>query len=42
MRELTWTKAVREAREALCPRSGERATGVVGYGLRDFGDEMSP
>src|SRR6266540_1557035 len=23
------------------PRSGELATGVVGYGLRDFGDEMS-
>src|ERR1700758_4065452 len=23
------------------PRSGELATGVLGYGLRDFGDEMS-
>src|SRR5262249_61750093 len=23
------------------PRPGELATGVVGYGVRDFGDEMS-
>ena len=35
-------KAVREAREGPRPRSGELATGVIGYGLRDFGDEREP
>src|SRR2546430_8549128 len=46
MRELTWgllataRSCARRARRRR-PRSGELATGGVGYGLRDFGGEMS-